>query len=846
MLTKTKPKPIFLKDYKQSDFLITDTNLHFALTKAETIVTTELKIVRNGKHKKPLILDGEELILLSVALDKKTLTKRQYKTTPKALIIETVPDEFVLTTKVKIFPQNNTKLEGLYFSNGVYCTQNEPYGFRRITYYIDRPDVLAKFTTTICADTKKYPVQLANGNILSKTSNSITWVDPHPKPSYLFALVVGNLGYIEDYYITKNKQKVVLRIYAKSEQKEYCWHAMRALQIAMRWEEKTFGLSYDLDIYMIVAIDDFNMGGMENKGLNLFNTKYILANPKTATDDDYINITRVVGHEYFHNWTGDRVTVRDWFQLTLKEGLTVFREQLFSEEVVAKLGGRIKEVQLIRSRQFTEDASPMRHPIQPKSYIEMNNFYTATVYYKGAEVIRMLHTILGKKLFLQAVKLYVKRNDGKAATTEDFLRAMEDASGVDLKQFRCWYQVAGTPVVKIEDKFDSLAKTYKLTIKQNKNLHIPLALGLIDSRGKDLLPKNYVFNIHEKISTITFANIKERPKLSLLRGFSAPIKVMYRYSTEDLIFLYLNDSDFFARWDAGQKLLLDVLQAQINNYCLGQELVFPEALAVVWKKIIADHKIDSELKSLLLTLPSPDYLMLQLPVINVDAIFNAYEFTKKKLAEYLRDDLLRCYLTPANNQKQRVLKNLCLYYLSYCDSKKTIELGVKQSASDNMTEALGALRVLADIESPESKAVFARFKKQWRKEELVMDEWLRIQSISKLPTVLSNIKELVGSTVFNIKNPNKVYSLLRSFAKNNYIRFHVIDGSGYKFLADQIMVLDRINPLVAATLLEPLTYWQKFDKIRQGLMLKELKRIKKCAKLSPNVYEIVLKSTSGF
>jgi aminopeptidase N len=845
---KNKLKPVYLKDYQKPDFLISETKLRFDIAKNATTVTASLQIKRNGKHQRPLVLDGEELKLISIELDKQSLAKQDYKITPTTLTIAKVPNDFSLTTKVKIKPQNNTTLEGLYYVKGTYCTQNEPHGFRKITYYIDRPDVLAKFTTTICADKKLYPIQLSNGNLQSSRDElnliETTWEDPFPKPSYLFALVVGNLGFIEDKFITKSNRQVTLRIYTKPDIKNHCWHAMRALQAAMRWDEKVFGLEYDLDIYMIVAMGDFNMGGMENKGLNVFNTKYILANPKTATDNDYLNITNVVGHEYFHNWTGDRVTVRDWFQLTLKEGLTVFREQLFAADMTSPAIQRIKDTQLIRTRQFPEDAGPMKHPVQPKSYIEMNNFYTTTTYYKGAEIIRMLYTILGKKLFIKGMGLYIKRNDGQAVTTEDFIAAMEDASKIDLKQFRNWYHVAGTPLLKIKDKYDTNTKTYELTITQNKNFYIPFAMGFLNSQGQDLLPKNFLVHIKNKIHKITFNDFQERPKLSLLRNFSAPIKVQYNYTTEDLAFLFLRDSDPFARWDAGQKLMLDVLLQQINNYQQRKKLIPPTILINTWHKILPNRKIDSGFKTLLLTFPHPEYLMTQLPIINIDAVFHAYEFVKQELAKNLKSSLLECYLLPASTADQRSLKNLCLHYLTYVPDKSTAEICMRQfNTAKDMTDIVGSLRALTDIDcTPKRQIAFEKFYQKWKHEDLLVDKWLELQAISKLPNTLTNIQKLIKNSSFDIKNPNRVYALIKTFTKSNYSCFHDIEGNGYRFLTQQIVILDKINPLVAANLLEPLTNWQKFDKIRKKLMLEQLKYLKKQPKLSPNVYEIVTKS----
>lgn len=851
-----KPKPIYLKDYKTPDFFIDQVFLDFDLYEKKTVVKADLHIRRNGKHMRPLILNGDNLKLLSIALNDMALKKLAYKVTAKELTIVSVPNKFILQTKVAIEPHKNTALEGLYKSKNIFCTQCEPHGFRRITYFQDRPDVMAKFTVTIHADKKRYPDLLTNGNLIAqgesgKNRHWGTWEDPSLKPCYLFALVAGSLDHIEDKFITKSSRKVALKVYVEKGQTRKCRWAMQSLKEVMRWEENVFGLEYDLNNYMIVAISDFNIGAMENKGLNIFNKKYVLADSKTATDEDYLNIENVVAHEYLHNWTGNRITLRDWFQLSLKEGLTLFRDQQFSAAMVFSAISRIKTVNVLRSVQFPEDAGPMRHPVKPKSYIEINNFYTATVYKKGAEVIRMLYVLLGEKKFLQGMKLYVKRYDGHAATTEDFVQAMQDASGINLDQFKKWYDIAGTPVLNIKDEYDSKTKTYKLHVKQNKNLHIPIAIGLLDKNGKDIPRQPKILSLKNKQETYKFTNIKHKPIPSLLRNFSAPVRMNYPYSNKELMFLMAHDSDEFNRWNAGQQLAINIIISLVKDYQRNRPLILNPDFIESFRKNLYSSDLGDNFIALMLSLPTQASLIDYMDVADVEAIFKVSEFIKAELAKNLHQDFLACYKKRARYKKynidnesigRRSLKNLCLYYLTYLGDQKIVNLCMQQfNSANNMTDTIGSLRSLVDLDISERKKALASFYKKWQHEELVINKWLELQALSKLPDALSNIKALVKHPAFDIKNPNKVYALIRTFARANHINFHNKNGRGYRFLADQVIVLNKINPMVAAFAADPLIHWHKFDQDRQKLMKQQLQRIKQQPRLSKNVYEVVMK-----
>jgi len=868
----------FLKDYQPSAYLIKNTDLRFELGEEETLVKAKLVISKNparGEAELPLELDGVNLTLRSIRIDGKPLLNDAFAVSAEKLTIFRVPTEFTLETEVLIKPQENTALEGLYKSSNNFCTQCEAHGFRKITYYLDRPDVMAKFTTTILADKTSYPVLLSNGNLIAKGEEVgnlhwVTWEDPHKKPCYLFALVAGNLAHISDSFTTQSGRQVDLKIYVEKGNEDKCAHAMQSLKKSMRWDEETFGREYDLDIFMIVAVSDFNMGAMENKGLNIFNTKYIIANHKTGTDVDYEGIEAVVGHEYFHNWTGNRITCRDWFQLSLKEGLTVFRDHEFTADMNARSVARIDQVRRLRAVQFLEDAGPLAHSVRPESYIEMNNFYTATVYEKGSEVIRMIHTLLGKQGFRQGMDLYFERHDGQAVTCDDFVKAMEDANQVDLGQFRLWYSQAGTPRLAITSHYDAKQRQYQLTVKQTcpatpgqpvkQPMHIPLAMALLNKDGKEMALQlatestlqaqtTRVLDIKQAEQTFTFINIDEKPVPSLLRGFSAPVKLNYAYTQQELCFLLAHETDDFNRWEASQqlatRLILQLVASQEPQTSILRDFI--QAM----RAVLANQQLSASLKAQLLMLPSEVELGEEMATIDVDGIVSARRFLRQQLAKELAEEFKQIYTTYHSTKPyefepqqvgQRSLKNIALGYLMVLEHAELIKLCHQQfMKADNMTDQSAALRALASKDCSERTLALAQFYQQWQGEALVVDKWFTIQACSELPDTLTQVKSLLAHPAFTIKNPNKVRALIGAFT-TNFAEFHRVDGLGYQFLAEQVLRLDGLNPQVAARIVQPLTRWQRFEPNRQHLMKRELAKISQAENLSKDVYEIVTKS----
>lgn len=866
----------YRKDYLPPNYLVDSIILTVEIGEEHTLATSILKVCRVPKVKSdlPLVLNGEHQELKSIHLNDKPLDKSQYKLSSSELMISDVPAEFTLKLETLIKPQLNTSLEGLYKSEDMFCTQCEPNGFRKITYYIDRPDVMASFTTKIIADKTKYPVLLSNGNKidsgeLDNNKHFATWHDPFKKPSYLFALVAGDLAVLKGQYVTASGRNVALEIYARKPDIEKCQYALEALKQAMRWDEVQFGREYDLDIYMIVAVSDFNMGAMENKGLNLFNTKYVLVNPLTSTDMDYQNVQSVIGHEYFHNWTGNRITCRDWFQLSLKEGLTVFRDQEFTADHHSRAVKRIEDVKLMRSAQFAEDASPMAHPVRPDSYIEMNNFYTVTVYDKGAEVIRMLHTLLGKDGFRKGMDLYFDKFDGQAVTCDDFVSCMEIANDTDLEQFKLWYSQAGTPSIKVRDKYDSAKKTFSLQIEQScpttpdqpikKPFDIPIKLGLIGKNGQDLRVEyngksasEHIIRLTDTAHNFIFKNVEERPVPSLLRDFSAPVKVDYSYSDDELLFLFTHDSNDFNRWDAGQtmasRILLNLIHAKHQN---GQYEI-PSSFFDAIKHMVKSSNIDKSLVAEAISLPSERTIAEMMPVIDVDAIHHAREDLLAKIARNLLDVLFHAYnhlQVPGHYQidktsvAMRRLRNVCLSYLIQTEHPQLIKLCQTQfSTANNMTDQVAALSYLANVTDANIRTeALDKFYEQWQHDPLVIDKWLAIQASTKHSDTLTHVTSLLSHPAFDYKNPNKVYSLLNSFTANQ-AQFHRIDGKGYQLIVEQIKILDKINPLVAARLARSLMSWKRYDEKRQAMMQESLKAIAEIKNLSNDVYEIVKKS----
>jgi aminopeptidase N len=874
------PKTTYLKDYTPPAYRIPTVNLRFELGEDSTTVRSRLRIVRAGATPAgtPLALDGQHLELVSLELDGAPLAAERYQVDANRLTLADPPESFELTAVTRIRPQDNTALQGLYQSSGNFCTQCEAEGFRRITYFLDRPDVMTVFTATLVADKARCPVLLSNGNPvaggeLDDGRHWATWHDPFPKPCYLFALVAGHLQHIEDRFITRSGRKVTLRIHVEPENLDQCEHAMHSLKQAMAWDEERFGLEYDLDLYQIVAVGDFNMGAMENKGLNIFNTKYVLAKPETATDADYQGILGVIGHEYFHNWTGNRVTCRDWFQLSLKEGLTVFRDQEFSSDLGSRGVKRIEDVRILRSSQFPQDAGPMAHPVRPDSYIEINNFYTVTVYNKGAEVIRMIQTLLGRDGFRRGMDLYFQRHDGQAVTCDDFVAAMADANGVDLGQFKLWYHQAGTPELTVGDAYDPTARRYTLTVRQacpptpgqprKAPFHIPLALGLLDAEGRDLpLQLNgesepqgttRVLELRELEQTFRFINVPVRPIPSLLRGFSAPVKLNGAESDDDLRFRLAHDSDDFNRWDAGQTLAVRAILALVEDRRRGREWMLAESFSAAFGGALTSGA-DPALLAQVLTLPSEGYLAEQMDVVDVDGIHAARLFVMRTLAERLRELLRATYHTLHVREREgyridaaaigrRALKNTCLDYLMQLDEAETRALCLEQfHSARNMTDQLGALASLANCDSPERPAALAAFYDRWRREPLVVDKWLTLQATSRLPGTPDVVRELMAHEAFNLRNPNKVRALIGAFSQANPLHFHAADGSGYTFLADRILGLNPFNPQIAARLMAAFTRWRKYDPIRRQGMRSQLERILNAPELSPDVYEIAAKS----
>lgn len=873
-------KTIYLKEYKKPDFLIDHVELTFELDEEQTRVYSVLQITRNTSDETaPLVLMGECLELGEMKLDAVALDKSTFEVRDTNLTIADVPDSFSLEIETFIKPQENFSLEGLYKSSGNYCTQCEAEGFRKITYFLDRPDVMALFTTTIIADKEKYPVLLSNGNPedageFDDGRHWVKWCDPFKKPCYLFALVAGDLGFIEDHYTTKSGRDVLCRIYVQHHNIDKCDHAMVSLKKSMQWDEDTYGREYDLDVYNIVAVDDFNMGAMENKGLNVFNSKYVLAKQETATDTDFIGIEAVIAHEYFHNWSGNRITCRDWFQLTLKEGLTVFRDQQFTADMNAAAPKRIDDVNVLRTAQFAEDAGPMAHPIQPDSYQEINNFYTVTVYNKGAEVIRMIHTLLGKEKFRQGMDLYFARFDGQAVTTEDFVAAMEEASQVDLGQFRRWYKQAGTPEVSVSETFDADTKKYILELSQKtpvtpgqdekQPFHIPVKISLLNKDAKPLAlqmagrppatDESMVLDFVEPSQRFEFENVAEKPVLSILQGYTAPVKLHFERDDEELAFCMAHESDDFNRWEAGQQLSSRLILSMVESIKKDDELTLPDYYVQACKKILLEKNLDKALIARALTLPSLMYIGEMLPVIDVDEIHQAREFIYSQLAQKLQDDLLHVYqenadadspqtfsLSPESMAK-RLLKNQALAYLMYNEGQGESLATSQFYDADNMTDQMAAFKSLVHHQAAGSDKVLDAFYQQWQSDNLVMDKWFSVQATVPHVSSITRVKQLFEHDDFDIKNPNRVRSLLGVFCAANPLCFHETGGSGYELLGRYIEIIDAMNPQIASRLCVPLTRWKRYNETRQALMKNQLQRLISLPALSNDVSELVEKS----
>ncbi len=839
------PKVTYRKDYTPPDFAIQTIDLTVEIGEEVTKVKSILKLSKQKTTQKntPLILHGRELELISVKLDQKEV---KYKIDSETMTLDDteLPDDFSLEIINHIKPQSNTSLEGLYKAEALFCTQCEAEGFRKITYYLDRPDVMAKFTTTIIADKTKYPVLLSNGNLiehknLENNLHLAKWEDPFKKPSYLFALVAGNLACIEDTFTTQSNRKVDIKLYVDHGDEDKTAFAIASIKRAMKWDEDNFGREYDLDVFMVVATHAFNMGAMENKGLNIFNSKYILAKPETATDEDYVAIERVIGHEYFHNWTGNRITCRDWFQLSLKESLTVFRDAQFSSDMTSHAVVRIEDVNTLRSVQFPQDASPMAHPVRPDSYMEINNFYTVTIYEKGAEVIHMLSMLLGKAGFRKGMDLYFERHDGQAVCIEEFIQAHADANHKDLSQFMHWYERSGTPELAISTSYDADKKQYGLTIKQlGFNFYLPFGFGLLDSKGKDIVLNKNILGIKNSEETFIFNNIEEKPVISLLRHFSAPVKIQYSYTDQELAFLLAHDSDAVARWDAGQQL-----SSRLIKHLMDSPQSDCSLLLESWQAILEDKAIDPAFSALLLALPTESYLIELFAPVDLDKLLSARKFLRQQLSHHLQTLFLNTYKTIDDTTiGGRALKNRCLTYLGIIDTEEHQAIILAQLFSaKNMTIEIAALSAISHSQSSHRESALDSFYQKFQKETLVIDKWFSLQARSELPGVLERVKKLMEHPAFDLKNPNKVRALIGAFCQN-LPAFHAIDGSGYDFLAEQIIALNKINPHIAARLCEPFTRFKKYDQKRQDLIKASLQKIIATPDLSTHIYEVVSKS----
>jgi len=879
----TIPTTKYLRDYQPSAWLVDQVDLRVELALPETRVISRLALRRNpaAGARTPLVLDGVDLALRSLRIDGRVLTPDEYGYDGRELHVPAAPESCLLESEVVIQPAANTALEGLYLSGATLCTQCEAEGFRRITFFPDRPDVLARYTTTLVADTEKYPVLLAGGNpdgggALADGRHWTRWLDPFPKPCYLFALVAGDLARVADGFRTASGREVALHLFVEPQNRDRCGHAMASLKKAMRWDEEVYGREYDLDVFMIVAVDDFNMGAMENKGLNIFNAKYILARPETATDGDYAGIEGVVAHEYFHNWTGNRVTCRDWFQLSLKEGLTVFRDQEFSADMGSRPVKRIEDVRIICDAQFREDGGPMAHPVRPDSYMEINNFYSVTVYHKGAEVIRMLHTLLGAEAFRRGMDLYFERHDGQAVTCDDFVRAMADASGRDLEQFMRWYSQAGTPRVEVEGSYKAGGRCYQLTLRQccpstpgqldKLPCHIPVVLGFLDHDGRELTARlaggrdaprtRFLLELTREEERFTFHELGAEPVLSLPRGFSAPIRLRCPRGDGELALLFTRDPDPYCRWEAGQQLALRILLRRMQLLLAGGDIPPDLLLVQVWGENLVDRGTDRALLAHLLTLPSESWISQQLEDADPVVIFASRRSCRRELGHSLRREFLERYhalrarggyVFNGTEAGRRTLRNLCLAYLAApleaCrpDAKVLALLLRQYREADNMTDRLAALQCLVHTDLPERDLILEEFYHTWRDDSLLMDKWLSLQATSELPGTLARVRALLDHPAFSLKKPNRVRALIGAFCQGNPAQFHAADGSGYAFLAQQLARLDALNPQIAARMAAPFSLWRRYEPQRRQLMRTALESLAGSS-LSPHLSEVVLKS----
>lgn len=867
-----KQEKIYLKDYKSPSFTVESVNLDFNLNEDFCRVLAKSQITKTEANA-ALHLNGLDLKLVSLKINGESLKPEQYQITAEELIIPSTPDCFTLEVETELQPQNNTSLEGLYKSNGIFCTQCEAQGFRKITYFIDRPDVMTTYSVTIEADKTKYPVLLSNGDRikvedLGNGRHKAFWRDPHKKPCYLFALVAGDLGVIRDTFTTKSGRTVNLEVYAAHGKQDRCHHAMESLKKSMRWDEEVFGLEYDLNDYMIVAIDDFNAGAMENKGLNIFNSRLVLADSNSATDSDFHSIESVVAHEYFHNWTGNRVTLRDWFQLSLKEGLTVFRDQEFSADMTDRGTQRIEDVDALRAGQFAEDAGPNAHPVRPESCMAVDNFFTMTIYEKGSEVIRMMQTIVGRKGFRKGMDEYFRRHDGQAVTTEDFAAAIAEPNGKDFTQFRRWYHQAGTPVVSVQEKFEASSGEYHLTLEQHcpptpnqphkEPFHIPLMMGLLDHNGHEL-PLNcdkievnsdgkHLIELKDKKETYIFKGLKNRPVLSILREFSAPIHLKWEAASEDLYFLMEKDTDSFNRREMSQKLALGVLRKLIQQARNQEPLQVDTRFANALGNIIRDESMDPGFKAKMLQLPSAAILAQEEDILDAEAFHKAKMALRTHIAKENRDHLLAIYhkyhgVDPVSRNTKvfghRSLKNQALAYLADLQDPEILALVDKQYwNAQNMTDRMTAMMMIADTTTTQREKILAHFHEDWKNDSVVINKWFAAQATTSRAQVLEDVKALTQHPSFNITNPNNVYSLLRAFGAN-LTRFHDPQVNAYEFYADKILEIDAKNPQVAARLCAAFNFVKKLEPTMKAKAMKQIERLVAVETLSKNSRELL-------
>ena len=879
--TEDAPKAIYLADYQPPGYTTQQTGLHFDIRDGQTTVTATLQVARQDAAASQMELLGEELTLVSVELDGRALSSNEYALSDHSLTLFNLDEGHEIRIVTQICPEENTALEGLYRSSSMYCTQCEAEGFRKITYYQDRPDVLSKFKTTIVADAQRYPNLLSNGNLVHEAAlpdgrREVTWEDPFPKPSYLFALVAGDLALLEDTFTTMSGRQVKLQIFSEAHNIAQCDYAMDVLKRSMRWDEKRFGREYDLDIYMIVAVEDFNMGAMENKGLNVFNTSCVLASPDTATDEAYQRVEAVVAHEYFHNWSGNRVTCRDWFQLSLKEGFTVFRDAEFSSDMNSRSVKRIEDVGFLRSIQFAEDAGPLAHPVRPSSYMEISNFYTTTIYEKGAEVVRMYHTLLGEDAFRQGTDLYFDRHDGTAATTDDFADAMAQAGQIDLAQFKRWYEQPGTPKVQVAESYADGRLTLNIrqapadlpNAQQQQPFHMPLAMGFLAPDGASLTlsdadidstattslrddGQTLLLGAKESTTELTISNLHAKPVVSFLRGFSAPVKVSHQRDAEELAFLVQHDTDGFVRWDAMQTLWMSHLDASAVT------TVDPVAVLGGLAKGALELATPEQqlLAATMLTVPNENYLFEQLRGFDVDALLDARDGAIKNAATSHADTWAELverhtasepYKADAEGMARRALGNVAFSYLARTLEGPALEelLQARYAKADNLTDRRTVLGIACRHEGVSNtyrRSLLQDFYTAWKDYALVIDLWFNLQAQSPLINI-DGLRALEAHPDFDMKNPNRVRSVYAAFGMLNNRKFHAIDGSGYKFLGEAIMKLDALNPQVAARMTTPLTRMGRYDSARQQLMRKELNTLSESPALSKDLYEIVIKS----